>query len=599
MKYSNSNGLSMQPNPQINYMKYTLLLTAILLSIITNAQNLEWAKSITGPGTGSGRSMTIDHSGNIILTSSFLNKLDLDPGTGEFIVEPPGEKVNSFIAKYTNSGSLLWGGVFTNKDGYVEGTQTCADSDNNVFVTGVFQYEADLDPTAGEYMVQGIGGARTPFIVKLDSTGKFLWAKTLSKTVNLMSITSDATGNIFTTGYFTDTVDFDPGADTTRYISVGTYDGFIAKYDNNGEFIWVHALITSEEGSATFGVLCNELEIKSTGELVVAGVFDGTVVFDEYEEGISLTSKAQGRDAYFLELNVDGKLNWVKQIESEIFINLVRLNVFSNDSILVSGKFVGLTDFDPSSNKFEWYDFGGGDVFFAKYTPNGDFVQVDALGGQQFEGLGETVIDDNGHIYLTGAFGGPCSFTSSGNLDTSLTPKGYSDVYLAQYNTKGQLICARSFGYEYDISDSYDLDNEPRGLGLAKNGNVIYYGMFKNTFDIDPNEGETILTSLGPKNLVFAEFSPCSNGVGASSIAPTLRKSFIIKAYPNPTNGIIQFDFKNDDNPVISIKDMHGRNIDFVRTANNTIDISSAVNGIYFASIQINNVVQSFRIIKQ
>jgi hypothetical protein len=53
------------------------------------------------------------------------------------------------------------------------------------------------------------------------------------------SIAIDAEGNVYTTGYFIDTVDFDPGTGSmTNLSAVGGKDSFIQKLDANGNFVW-------------------------------------------------------------------------------------------------------------------------------------------------------------------------------------------------------------------------------------------------------------------------------------------------------------------------------------------------------------------------
>jgi hypothetical protein len=83
-------------------------------------------------------------------------------------------------------------------------------------------------------------GDKDGFISKLDSSGNFMWAKGLGGIYPDFGndILVDASGNIFTTGGFTDTVDFDPGAGTYNLISNGGMDIFISKLDSSGNFVW-------------------------------------------------------------------------------------------------------------------------------------------------------------------------------------------------------------------------------------------------------------------------------------------------------------------------------------------------------------------------
>jgi len=80
------------------------------------------------------------------------------------------------------------------------------------------------------------------FIEKLDTAGNFKWAKRIGRflTDHGTSIISDNFGNIFTTGSFSGTTDFNPDSLGTFYLTAsGTSDIFILKLDSLGNFVWV------------------------------------------------------------------------------------------------------------------------------------------------------------------------------------------------------------------------------------------------------------------------------------------------------------------------------------------------------------------------
>ncbi len=72
----------------------------------------------------------------------------------------------------------------------------------------------------------------------------WLWAKAIGGTLNDYgnSVAVDASGNVYTTGTFQGTVDFDPGAGVFNLTSVGLFDIFISKVDNSGNFVWTKAM---------------------------------------------------------------------------------------------------------------------------------------------------------------------------------------------------------------------------------------------------------------------------------------------------------------------------------------------------------------------
>src|SRR5207247_4738949 len=96
-----------------------------------------------------------------------------------------------------------------------------------------------FDPSPATYNMIA-AGSNDIFISKLDSSGNFIWAKQFSGTNNEegLSINTDAAGNIYTTGFFNGTTDFDPGAGIYNLTSAGMADVFVSKLDSSGNFIW-------------------------------------------------------------------------------------------------------------------------------------------------------------------------------------------------------------------------------------------------------------------------------------------------------------------------------------------------------------------------
>ena len=122
------------------------------------------------------------------------------------------------------------------------GRGIAVDTAGNVYTTGGFQETVDFDPGIGIVNLTSAGGYDI-FISKLDVLGNLVWTKNLGGTSDDygQSIAVDYSGNVYTTGYFSGTVDFDPGAGIFNLTSVGSIDIFVSKLDASGNFVWAKA----------------------------------------------------------------------------------------------------------------------------------------------------------------------------------------------------------------------------------------------------------------------------------------------------------------------------------------------------------------------
>ena len=103
-------------------------------------------------------------------------------------------------------------------------------------MTGFFEGSSDFDPGAGTVTLTSAGSADI-FVSKLNASWEFVYAKALGGLAfdNGLGVAVDGNGNVYTTGYFDSSGDFDPGAGTVTLTSTGAgYDVFVSKLLGDG-----------------------------------------------------------------------------------------------------------------------------------------------------------------------------------------------------------------------------------------------------------------------------------------------------------------------------------------------------------------------------
>ena len=173
------------------------------------------------------------------------------------------------------------------------GYSVITDATGNSYITGSFQGTADFDPSSSIANLVS-NGANDFFVAKYDVDGNYLWAHNIGGAGSDYgySITSDMSENIYITGGFQGTADFDPSLVSTTYLtSNGNSDIFITKFDVNGNFVWAKS-VGSTADDYSEGIINYTL-----GAIYLTGVFQGTADFDPDTSTYNLTSNG-GSDIF-------------------------------------------------------------------------------------------------------------------------------------------------------------------------------------------------------------------------------------------------------------------------------------------------------------
>ena len=402
-----------------------------------------------------------------------------------------------FIFTHYTYGQMLSYAYGTGGNGEDQGERVTTDLSGNVFTTGYFSGTVDFQQDlSGSSVELSSAGNTDIYLAKYSPTGDILWAHAIggNGSDEGKSVFTDAAGNVYVTGVFRQTVDFDPSGSTFNITSYGpgSSDVFLAKYNANGGFVWAKKM-----GSSSLDIGYG-LVLDNAGNVIVTGYFTGTADFDEGGAAANLVSVGDF-DLFIAKYEPDGDLIWAKGVGSTGQETGFGIDVDGSDNIYVTGRFAGTTDFNPDPGAtFDVTSNGDRDIFLAKYQSDGTFVWAKGIGGTAEDWGFDLVVDASANIYLTGHFTNSADFDPNGGVAT-LTSAGSRDAFIAKYNTNGVYDWAHALGGTSSADFGYSLT-------LNSEEEPIVCGYFSNTVDFDPSTCEFLLTSAGGQDTYFANY---------------------------------------------------------------------------------------------
>ncbi len=464
------------------------------LGFAQNTPGLVWAKYAGGvafQSDASSKSVALDKDSNVYVAGSFKGTVDLDPSeNGISNIESAGFG-DLFIAKYTKDGVFVWGKRIggEQKD---EANDIHLDASGNVYVTGYFEDTVDFDPgvrVANLYSdYNQIYIYRSAFVLKLDADGNHVWAHKIghertansgaTTTVYGYSIATDSKNNVLVAGNFNGDVDFDPSDETRRIVSntssSAVLNGFVAKYDASGGFVWAKSLGSSN------GATVSGLAVNSLGEIIVTGNFRDSTDFDPDSNATSkLTSTSQfSYDVYVWSLSANGIYRWAKGFggTEDDFSSAIALD--NQDNIYTTGNFRGDIHFDPSPNSDSISSVqNSGDVFVSKLTSGGEYVWAKSFGGWNTDAAYDIAVDSKQQVYTMGYFIDSVDFDPGPN---KALLGGYKAVFVSQLNENGDYLNA------YQIDNNGTFLSNSGGLAVDNAGNVVVTHDLIDVTDMDP-----------------------------------------------------------------------------------------------------------------
>jgi hypothetical protein len=416
--------------------------TDIFVQKLDSSGKFIWAKSFGGNTYDFGRSITVDGSGNVYTTGQFQGTVDFDPGTDTANITSAG-KYDIYVLKLDAAGNFIWAKSFGgSSDDY--GRSITVDGSGNVYSTGGFEGTVNFDPDTNTTNITVAKGYSDIYVLKLDVSGNFIWAKSFGDTFGdgVTSITADGSGNVYTTGYFQGTVDFDPGEGTTNHTSsVNNGDVYVQKLDASGNFIW----------AKSFGGIANDvgtsITVDGSGNVYSIGVFQGTVDFDPGTDTTNITAVGGYSDIYVQKLDASGNFIWAKAMGGSSYKHGSSIAADELGNVYTTGYFNETVDFDPGEGITNHTSEGDNDIYVQKLDTDGNLVWVESFGSTSGDVGNSIIVDGTGNVYTTGSFRKRVDF-DPGERTVNLNSVGDMDVFVLKMsqNTKSGVI-ENKFGH--------------------------------------------------------------------------------------------------------------------------------------------------------
>ena len=284
-------------------------LDVFILALDNNGDFL-WVETFGGPNNESIGGQEINSSDELIITGGFDDHMSVDVnGTSVAVLAESGLDV-FFLQMNLATGNIDWinaiGGT-----GPDSGSGVVVKANDNFLITGRYRNIMDVDPDASNFSLSSNGG-NSVFLLEYDDQGDFVNGFSFDSNSDMESydIELDNNENIYLTGYFKATVDFDLKAAVSDIVSNGEQDCYIVKLTPTKDLVWAKTF-GGTEIDQSFGV-----EVASNGDVYNVGRYSDVVDFDPGVGVVSEASVGSSFGFFILKLSVLGDFELVHTFSS-------------------------------------------------------------------------------------------------------------------------------------------------------------------------------------------------------------------------------------------------------------------------------------------
>ncbi|MDX9853821.1 MAG: T9SS type A sorting domain-containing protein [Tenuifilaceae bacterium] len=487
-------------------------------------------------------------------------------------------KADFYLLKTNSLGEPIWAVCGGGGSFSSEAVGVDTDAQGNIYVAGYFTDTLKIGATE----IYGYkDGKKDGFIAKLTPTGELVWLKTVVGPNDDQFETIEVAGStIYASGRFKLSLTIDGVTFQSEDSNVGeNINPFVVSMSTDGTMNWINK-VDCQSGFA------RAISLAANGYLYVGFELKGTpflrTVGTSYVQPLK-QSNSSTADNYIVALNSQtGAQIWANRMSSNRSEMLYALTSDENSNVLLGGIFQSTVKLESTDgNSATATSKGNFDFYLCKYDASGKLLWSDFQGGTESDVLTSIAVGKNGYIYLTGYFSS--STIQMGNVTVEAALNNINSLIL-RYTPDGVPSWAKVAS---SINSSFYLN----AITYAGEGELILCGSYKGqgTFF----EGTALLNEFTTSNVVFSRLSDKT-----VSVDPVNANGLTVDVYPLPANQLLYF--RTPDNVTVSrirVFNLIGQEMLSVVPQSASLSVGGLRPGIYLASFTIGNRVITKKIV--
>lgn len=358
--------------------------------------NLLWSNRIGSSGLEVTGGIAVDNSNNVYVTGTCYNKCFFSAVDS---ISNSGTTGDVFIAKYSESGSLIWAKKLSHSFSYESTLNLKVTSANQLVIIGAYLDSLIIgdDPLQRDTLLGN--GYTSSFIAQLNTDGDLLWSKKILSTNSLSRFirVAESTNGYYFGGYFQGNLYLD--IDTITSYSASAFDAFIYKTDFNGNGQWVRRI--RGQSTENFRTLTTD----EYDNIYVLGNYNSPDIIVDSTATIerTFTGNVGGYDTYIGKFNRNGILQWFIRkggTAKDIYYDFV----VRNNLIYATGYFANQIIFNTDTLRTD--NPLNEDAFLVAFNETGDPISgVSIVGTGNYNDAGTVVnMDASSRAYVSGYY---------------------------------------------------------------------------------------------------------------------------------------------------------------------------------------------------